>query len=505
MQGRLVSLGYWALVLATVLGSFYVHRQAGLTLPNPWNDEAWNLFPAKAFVETGSFVAPELNPDRPTVLYGGGYAVAIGLFMRATGFSLEAARGFSWVCMAGVWLLTALMLRRLPWKIPLAAIAGLYFLASAHVVAGNVARPDAFMLLIATLGYWFLMNDRPIPAVFLCGLGVIVHPNALYFLAGAVGYTASSPALRRRLWPPTRGDRIAMVLCLIPVLLSAGLIWSIWEWFHADFLVAALSANLAYDPLDKLADFRGWLALMGGLFLAARLQRLPSAVWMLYGLAALLVSLMGGEMWYEVFKATGFMVMITGGTAILWQTARSNGRRLSARLLPGGRSAYIDAVTGGLALLYLLGLLHMNYRHGFVPGPRNYPQKLTWGWGMAMASPEIPYLTQADLERVVDLALAAAGDHAEPIIEFPATGDSVLFAPALPLPARPLLRIRTDAESHVVVFHLSRYIPPWVQKGILRRMEEWNISESDPDYVRDDTEKWYVRTVPAPSGAKGKP
>ena len=112
----------WAGVL---LASFYVHLRAGLTFPNPWNDEAWNLWQAKALVQTGTFNVPELNPDQPSMLYGGGYAAAVGLFMRAFGYSLETARHFSWLCLAGVWGLTALILRGFPARHLWLALGGL--------------------------------------------------------------------------------------------------------------------------------------------------------------------------------------------------------------------------------------------------------------------------------------------------------------------------------------------------------------------------------------------
>lgn len=476
------------MVALVLLLSLHVHRQAGLTLPNPWNDEPWNLWPAKALVETGSFVTPELNPERPTMLYGGGYAAAAGLFMKAAGFSLETARWFSWVCMAGVWILTALMLAALPWRHAGVAVAGLFFLAPVHVVAGNVARPEALVLLLVTLGYWSLMKRRPIPAIFLCGLGVIVHPNALYFLLGAVLYVAVDPRQWRRLWPLTRTDWAVAIGCSLPVLLSAWMIGRIWEhWFG--FFQIQIAHNVTYDPVGKLADFRWWLVLLGGLCLAARRFRSPAAVWLLYGLAALMVFLMGGEMWYEIYKITGFMAMLTGGAALLVHAGRAGAARWPVRRIP------IAVVSGAAALLYLWGLGQFNYRHGFVTGPRNYPQKLSWGWGMTMADPEVPYITAADKQAVVALAMAAAGDHPAPVIEFPGTGDSFLFIDALPASARPFLRIRNQSESHVMVFHLSRYIPKWVQKGIRLRMEGMGIEVDAPDLVRHGTEKWYVRAV----------
>jgi len=313
MMPRVMNWLYRSVVLVVLLLSFHVHQRAGLTLPPPWNDEAYNLWQAKAVVETGAFLAPEQNPERPSMSYGGGTALAFGIVMQTFGFSLETVRWFCWLCVAVAWLFSAAMIRRLPWSHLLLAVAGLFFLAPVHVVTGNTARPDAMILLVATLGCWLLMKEQPVKAVFLCGMGVIIHPNALYFLFGVMFYTAITPALWRRVWPLSRGDWATVVCCCLPVAWSVVTIWNNWHWFHYDFFVIALPHNLTYNPLSKLIQFRWWLALLGGLFLAARLMQQPTAIWMLLGFVALLVALMGGEMWYDIYKMTGFMVMLTGG------------------------------------------------------------------------------------------------------------------------------------------------------------------------------------------------
>jgi len=475
-----------------LLVSLYVHLRAGLTFPNPWNDEAWNLWQAKALVETGTFNVPELNPDQPSMLYGGGYAAAVGLFMRLFGFSLETARHFSWLCLAGAWSLTALILSKLPVRHVWLALSGLFFLAPVHVVIGNVARPEALILLIATLGYWRLLNGAPLQAVFLCGLGVIVHPNALYFLLGALAYVALTPAVWPRLWRPTRTDVVVMVLCVVPVLLSGWMILRIWEhWFG--FFRIQLAHNATYGPAEKLGEFRGWLAgaVIGAL--AARGLRMPAAIWLVYGAMALLAALMGGEMWYEIYKMTGFMAFLAGWPLVL----QALGVRLGERW-PGRLAGRVCAGIGwAAAAVCLLALLDMHFRHGFLVGPRNYPRKLSWG--VVMADPGVPYVTAEDKRIVAELALKAAGDHPAPVVEFPATGDSFLFIDALPPPARPRLAILTDARSQVVVFHLSRYLPPMLAQHVRSQFARRGIDEAHPDYERDGTEKWYVRPV-APAG-----
>ena len=489
---RLSSWCHAAIWAGVLLVSLYVHLRAGLTFPNPWNDEAWNLWQAKALVQTGTFNAPELNPDHPSMLYGGGYAAAVGGFMRMFGFTLETARHFSWLCLAGVWSLTALVLAGWPWRSLWLALSGLFFLAPVHVVTANVARPGALVLLIVTLGYWRLSKGAPLQAIFLCGLGVIVHPNALYFLLGALAYVGLAPELWPRVRRPTRTDGVVMALCAVPVLLSGWMILRIWEHWVGFFRIQ-LEHNATYGPAVKLAGFRWWLVGAAGGALAARGLRLPAAIWLVYGLAALLAALLGGEMWYEVYKLTGLMTLLAGGPVVLWQLGRRLGARWPSR--PLGRAC---AGTGWiLAAVCLLALLEMNLRHGFLVGPRNYPRKLSWG--VVMADPGVPYVTPNDKRIVAELAVKAAGDHPAPIVEFPGTGDSFLFIEALPRPARPRLAILTATRGQVAVFHLSRYLPPMLAQRVRAELARWSIDEAQPDYERDGTEKWYVRPV-APAG-----
>jgi hypothetical protein len=488
-----IQVVFYLLIAAAVFGiSLHVHIRAGLTLPNPWNDEARVFWPSKALVETGTFLVPELNPEREAMLYGGGDAAAFGIFMKVFGFSLQSARWLSWVCTMGAWLAVAGIIWTFPWRHLLLGIAGLFFLAPAHVVAGNMARSEGIVLLLVSVAYWRLVKDRPIQAIFLCGLGVIVHPNALYFLLGAIVYTAIHPALWRRLWPLSRADWFFVACCSLPVVLSALKIMSIWEYFYQDFFVEALPHNLSLNPSKRLLEFRGWLVLLGILFVGGRLLRHKVSLWALYGLVGLWAWVMGGEMWYDVYKMTGFMVIWTGGVVCILLVGQMLTARLEKRKYA---TTVLKCVAPAGAFLWLTFFGHMYYRHGFIPGPRNYPQKMGWGWGMVMSEPAVPYITPKDMQIVSNMAMDIAGEHPSPIVEFPATGDSCLFIDALPDHATPMLRISTKVPSQVVVYHLSRYIPGWVQKVIVAQMESKGINPDQPDYQRDQTEKWFLRAV----------
>ena len=217
-------------------------------------------------------------------------------------------------------------------------------------------------------------------------------------------------------------------------------------------------------------------------------------VWLLYGLVSFLIQILGSEMWYGIYKVTGFLCLFTGALLFLFQVGSLWSSKLSQE--QASRKRMVVALCGVAMLGSFLFCANFMYRHGFLVGPRNYPQKLTWGWGMQMSDGSVPYLSDKDATTLRRLVFGVADGVEAPIVEIPRTGDSLLLAPVLAPEASVLFRLRTNMKSHVTVYHLSRYIPGWVQKVILKDLEAAGVDIDRPDYVRDETEKWYVFPSP---------
>ena len=136
-----------AIVIATLVVSARVHIAADYTLPPPWTDEASFLWPAYAFASNNSLRAPQYNPDRDIFWMPPGYMVIVGTAFKITGLSLEAARWFSWVCTVLSFVMLVMFVGRYPVSVVSTGLLSLFFLSSAAVAIGNVARMDALLLL----------------------------------------------------------------------------------------------------------------------------------------------------------------------------------------------------------------------------------------------------------------------------------------------------------------------------------------------------------------------
>ena len=172
----------WAVVLAAAVVYLWLHAVASLTFPIPWPDEASFMWPAIALERTGSLFAPQLNPERDVLWMPPGYMVVSGLLFKVFGFSLSFARALSCAYLLASFVLLVRLTGRLrlaPMWPPLCAA----FLLSQHwVFAGNVARMEALVVLMACGGFLLLAQRRLTSGALLLGLTPLVHPNGLSLL-----------------------------------------------------------------------------------------------------------------------------------------------------------------------------------------------------------------------------------------------------------------------------------------------------------------------------------
>ena len=143
----------WAALAASTLWlSAQAHRQAGFTLPSPWNDEPWYLWSAISVAEHGTLFSESLNPER-VVPMSPAYQVPLGAFFKLAGFSFALARWTSWFWMALAYVGVLWLVKSRPFPLVSAAAAALFFLGATAVVAGNVCRPEAMVLALATWSF----------------------------------------------------------------------------------------------------------------------------------------------------------------------------------------------------------------------------------------------------------------------------------------------------------------------------------------------------------------
>ena len=478
----------WAALAASTLWlSAQAHRQAGFTLPSPWNDEPWYLWSAISVAEHGTLFSESLNPER-VVPMSPAYQVPLGAFFKLAGFSFALARWTSWFWMALAYVGVLWLVKSRPFPLVSAAAAALFFLGATAVVAGNVCRPEAMVLALATWSFVCADRDRPWPSLALAGIGALVHQVGVMYFAGAAFFFAWRVWASRPGWRPARTDWWLLGLALAA--LAGQVVFWIrnWTWIWAD-AAAVAGENMQQDMLQRIwsSPKTAWLGAYGVLFLLAlwrfRPLRIPAAL----GGISLSAMLVRPQMWYEIYNQMGFMWLalvipwtacyLAGGAADRWWP----------RIGGNARRVWVGLVFGAA----LLPMLRFGQMQGFITGPRNYPAKLEWGWGMRMDP--APYLTEADIQAVAREIEKHVADGRPRRVFFMPEGDALFFHGRLPTNAIPYQGVRTTVLGDLAVFRISRHPPRWWTKQyVMRFLRLYGGEGLAPFRERDGTEQWIL-------------
>ena len=464
--------------------SFGLHRAAGLTLPVPWNDEAWHAWEGHAFARDGSLLAPEINPERPLVFKGHGYSVFLGTIFKLFGFSLATARWSSWACSVAIFAFLLLIYGNLPRRYISYPLLALFFLGSSYVVAGNVVREDALTIALICLGFLLFQHGRSLSSVAIASLAVVVHPNAIYFFAVlAVG--AAAILIKQRQAHLDYWDWSILLLCGAGVAASAVFMFRHWHLFLMDFFGPGLANQASRNPLGRLtqipniAAYIWFILLFVGSWRRDPRWRLP----LLLGACCLIPPIVNGEMWYKIYHVTAYCTLIIA--SIQFSVA------MVQRHLQPNRAWLLVPATIIVAIPFLL----FARKQKFIEGPLGFPHDMEWNGGMCMQGNGIPFLTENDIEMVSRLVRTAINEDPRAIIEFGNLGcDSLFFQEAL-RGFEIRHRVYTSQGGDVIVFHVSRYHPLWVRNLLYDQMARYGVDISAPEYVRDETEKWYIQRM----------
>jgi len=362
-------------------------------------------------------------------------------------------------------------------------VISLLFLGPPYVVAGNVAREDALTLALVCLGFLLHQRGKPYASLAITGLGVVVHPNAIYYFLALGGCTALS--LSKHWRRPSTFEWTVILPCVAATAISAAFVLRHWNYFLLDFWGLGLAAQASRNPLQAISQLSnllicGWVSI---LFSASLRWDRRWLLVLLFGLCSLLPPLLNREMWYAIYRVTGFGMLAL--TSVHFITMG-----LVSRLSFAGRR-WREAI----AILTSLPFLYYSWSQRDIEGPHNYPYDMEWkgGGGMAMQTADIPWITDEDIDRVTQLILDKTGPHTETVIEFSNYGcDSVFFKDALD-GYRIIHPVYTSFGGDIIVFHVSRYHPTWVRNVLTEQMKGYGIDPEQPIYMRDTTEKWYIQ------------
>ena len=489
-------LAFCLVAATTVAISLWVHAKAGFTFPNPWNDESWMLWGAISFMENNTPFSEYLNFERPVFAFPS-FAVAMGMVFKVLGFSFALARWISWAFTMGAYLCVLRMVRRLDYPLIAAASASLFFLGASTVVAGNMVRPEALVLFLGAGSFALLTGERPWKALAISSCCGIFHTAGLIFFLGIVA-TAAALSLRNRRCPsrPSRSDVWIAGAALAILSAHAFVIASHWQFYLMD-----IRATVQVDPpggafsrifASAMTPWYSAAAILGLICLWMKPDRIP---WIAFGCVCLLIPSIRLQMWYDVYRQMGFMML----TVSLPMVAGDLAAFLARRFFPSARSIWLVARTAAF-LVALALMLRLCRQHDWITGPNNYPQKLQWGWGMRFD--DRPYIMASDIDAIAKaLQPYASSNKTIRLFSMP-EADALFFWDRLPDNVVPYQAVWSQQKPDLFLFRGSSHYPDWWRKQYVEKHAlKYGIPWDHPFLVRNGTELWVLhdplKPVPA--------
>lgn len=490
---------FWSIGLGTILVSLWVHRLAGFTFPNPWNDEPWMLWGAVSFMEKCTPFSEYLNYARPIFAFPA-YGVALGTLFKFTGFSFALARWTSWIGTMLAYLAVLRIARRQPFAPVAALVASLFFLGASAVIAGNMARPEAFVLLLAASAFCLLAEGQVWKGLAVSAGCGIFHVVGVFFFLGAAGTVAASALRERRLPRPARADWVFVAGAAVLVLAHFAVIATHWNYYLTDTR-ATVQVDSPGNSIARIfsSNMTPWYAVavaLGLFFLWKDPRRLP---WIAFGGIGLLIPGLREQMWYDVYLQMGFLMLALALPLAGWLVVSMALRRwpaIPARFGQLARAAAYFALLGGMLLVC--------YRNGRITGPNHYPQKLEWGWGMRFDAAD--YMQPADVAAIAKALEPYANQPRTYRIYFMPDADALFIQGRFPANVIPYQAIWTDIAPDLFLFRRSRHFPDWWRiQYVEKAAQRFGLHLDQPFHSRDGTESWYLVDASAHPAANSGP
>lgn len=472
---RIFASSWWALFLCALAVSAYTHWRAGFTFPTPWNDEPWYLWTSVELCDTGHWASPSLRPDAPLVLSPLFALVNAGLY-KVFGVGLGVSRWFSWFCMALASLAILDMARRRPWPWLSAFVVSIFLLGPDSVIAGNMGRPEAMLWMLAAWGFALLDRSKLGPGLLLVALTINLHILGCIFFAGALCTAALSAFNRihvKRPW--TTAEKVWLGLAAFTALLLTA------NRIHS-YIGNSIFASTVQEDTSTLWRRLGisyrwfWLVAGGSAWLYCTFRKREYICFLSLALLGLLPLVLRSQMWYAVYEQQGYGMLLLALSWVAHDLTHKPFPRIG-RLTPAA---------------VVLGMLVFAYRFGWITGPRNYPDKLQWGWGMSIEKTPPVYLAQEDKDAIIREITRHLDGHPRPVrVFFSPEGDGMFFHGLLPDGVIPYLGVRTDVLGDMAVFRTTRHMPQWALRHREKILEDqYGGPQAPPFHTRDGTESW---------------
>jgi hypothetical protein len=375
-EGRGQASSFLAICVALALAGIFFwafHLAWPLVFPPPWSDEAWFLIPASGFAETWTPSADRmLVPEGIFWLPAGMYLIDGTIFALIGTDNIRLARAVSFleIAVAGVviWQISIGCLYGLPNASAKATwLALAWFACLPIVIAANLARPEALVLLLSFTSILCLLRGRIWGGAALALLAFLTHPLLAIPAMGIAGYKLlfDRGATRPKGWEWPLAAVAAAMFAYEAARLFDG------REAYFDQWAFQLERKAGRDLTIETVMFSALLA-MSSLYAVLRKVRGCSAIaqyehinddsilLLLFGLACLTVHFYGQEMWYWPFAITGSLFLGLAAVPLLSKV------RLLASM---ARQTALFAVVAALSLsTWALALRERGFMH-FIARP----------------------------------------------------------------------------------------------------------------------------------------
>ncbi|MCX6338890.1 MAG: hypothetical protein NTX71_03090 [Candidatus Aureabacteria bacterium] len=409
--------------------------------------------------------------------------IVTGTLFKIVGFSFVSARTISLVSMVISFILLTLLTRHYGLDTPSVLVCGLFFLNRYFIAAGNVARMEAMLLCVICLGFMMLQRKMIYKGLALLLLSPLIHPNGLYFIAGACMYYFTNGRGQLRGRDFTKSD-LAIISLAIALLLGY-LLYVIlqWQWFWSDMATQFARKLKSSAPRRMFNRYNLSILFLILLCYFYCVKKDIRAVFLLFlGVPALLVKLVGAEMWYDVFDGIGHLILF-----ILIVHVAYN---LAAAL-----TALFRRIT--MAAL-VIQLIWWGYAIHWIENPFNYAAHPKWHEMQMPRHDDVPYITNSDIKTIQATLKSRCSPHHHTHIGFIPRADGLFFQGM----SREGIQIINplfydyDQVGNVYIVHMSRYSPKRSAHGLRRLFLRSGINPDEHVILkRDGTEVWYFYII----------
>ncbi len=470
-----------ALTAAVILTHVLINRQAGLSFPTPWPDEAHFLWQAHAISTNNTLFAPELNTERTIMWMPPGYMLLTGLIFKITGTSLESARFLSLITVILFFILLVKFLAGFGHRWYALVLASLFFLNAQFIACGNVARMEALLLLTVISAFLLIQRERYNTGLAILGLSPLLHFNGFFFLLAGLAYIFYIVPANERTRLLNRNLLMAALIVLAGWISYAFTIHANWESFVQD---------MSYQ-FGRKGERSFWSEISGAQYLTAfaiiafggvytYLKRIRAFELLFLAVPSIIIWPIGHELWYEVIDHTGFLLVSVFAINIGLHFINENKFTVNK----WAKSASIVTL--------LFGVLWWNYIGQRIENVLDYSANAEL---LSMkVVPEVPYLTLEEQNRLSGLLSSLSRKSSGLTVEFQPDADAFSFIELKKDGVKFVCPLFQKREADILVVHLSRNLPPLYvfERQALARLGLTSDIEKHAWYKRDSTEMWII-------------